>query len=58
MSFKPLTVAIPAKQIYCLHSFTHPLEAEYDGTENNNSSWFVKYRNDRILNELDSRQVK
>lgn len=37
MSFKPLTVAIPAKQIYCLHSFTYPFQAEDDGTENKNS---------------------
>jgi len=41
MSFKPLTVAIPAKEIYRLHSFTHPFEAGDDGTENNNLSWFV-----------------
>jgi len=52
MSFKPLTVAIPAKQIYCLHSFTYPFEADDDGTENNNSCWFVKYRNDCVLKEF------
>jgi hypothetical protein len=42
MSFKPLTVATPAKQIYGLHSFMYPFEAKDAGTENTNSQFMCQ----------------